>query len=142
MGNARETYSYQRALDMSQDLRLHCCQCINTLHGHHLIHGEVSNIDRFEKIKELEASIDFNRELRFSNRMPKHRSKVSHKGEYISIQIGDTRLSIDWEDALQLSTWFRIAGQKARAWAGDATRRMRLIGLATNATPDTGPRVY
>lgn len=142
VGKAEESYSYERALDLSQDLRLHCCQAINTISGHHRVHLEVGDINRFAEIKALLDSITYGPGYQYSNRNPEYRSHVTHDGEQVYVRIGNVKLGLEWEDALKLSTWFQAAGKKAKAWAGNNSSRIRCIGLATNATPDKGPRVF
>jgi hypothetical protein len=59
--------------------------------------------------------------------------RVWYEGELVVFQISD--LIIRWEapSALQIATWFRQAGTKAKAAAGDRSRTLNIAGTLTDA---------
>jgi hypothetical protein len=61
------------------------------------------------------------------------RWEVGNEGELVVFQISD--LIIRWEApaAMTIAAWFREAGQRAKAWAGDVSTTRRLLGILSDA---------
>lgn len=58
------------------------------------------------------------------------RQKVSVRteGEQVILAVGNSELRMDYELALQLSTWMRVHGKAAKRAAGDGSRHWAVIG--------------
>lgn len=48
------------------------------------------------------------------------------------LQIGNTEMKMDYEAAIQLSTWLRVRGKEAKQTAGDNSRHWSVIGKLTD----------
>lgn len=70
--------------------------------------------------------------MAFINTQPsllkKQRIEVRDEGELVVLQIGNTEMKMDYETAIQLSTWMRVHGKRAKQKAGDATRKWNVVG--------------
>ncbi len=47
------------------------------------------------------------------------------------LKIGNTEMKMDYEAAIQLSTWLRVRGKEAKQAAGDNSRHWSVIGNLT-----------
>ena len=56
---------------------------------------------------------------------------VSTKGQIVVVKIGNTEIEMDYETAIQLSTWMRVRGKEAKNNAGDHSRKWSCIGNRT-----------
>ncbi len=56
------------------------------------------------------------------------RISVQTEGELVSLTIGNATMRMDYETAIQLSTWMRVRGKEAKRIAGDNSRRWSVIG--------------
>jgi hypothetical protein len=59
------------------------------------------------------------------------RISVSCEGELVVFQVGNSVMKMDYETAIQLSTWLRVRGKEAKRFAGDERRHWSLIGNLT-----------
>jgi hypothetical protein len=53
---------------------------------------------------------------------------VHTEGTLVVLTIGNTELKMEYETAIQLSTWMRVRGKEAKRIAGDHSRRWNVIG--------------
>lgn len=60
--------------------------------------------------------------------LKKQRVGVRSEGELVILSVGNTELKMDYETAIQLSTWMRVRGKEAKRRAGDNSRHWTLIG--------------
>lgn len=60
--------------------------------------------------------------------LQKERIEVRTEGQLVVLQIGNTELKMEHETAIQLSTWLRVKGKKAKTLAGDNSRHWTVIG--------------
>lgn len=54
--------------------------------------------------------------------------KVDWKGEYVLLQVGNSTLTMHYEDALKISQWIRLRAKEAKAFVGDRGRSWSSIG--------------
>jgi hypothetical protein len=71
--------------------------------------------------------------------LKKQRIEVSTEGELVVLQIGNATMKMDYETALQLSTWMRVRGKEAKRVAGDDNRHWSVIGKLSNIINDGRP---
>lgn len=64
---------------------------------------------------------------------------VKTEGELVVLKIGSTEIKMEYETAIQLSTWLRVNGKKAKLAAGDVSRRWTVIGNLTAAEAGERP---
>lgn len=60
--------------------------------------------------------------------LQKQRIEVRAEGETVLLKIGNAEMRMDYEAAIQLSTWLRVRGKEAKRNAGDHSRRWMVIG--------------
>lgn len=60
--------------------------------------------------------------------LKKQRVGVHIDGELVVLTVGNAELKMDYETAIQLSTWMRVKGKEAKRIAGDNSRHWTLIG--------------
>ena len=53
---------------------------------------------------------------------------VRDEGELVAMHLGNVEVKFDYETAIQLSTWLRVHGKRAKERAGDESRRWNVIG--------------
>ena len=58
----------------------------------------------------------------------KQQVSVSTEGQVVVLKIGNTEIKMEYETAIQLSTWLRIKGKEAKRFAGDDSRKWSVIG--------------
>ena len=62
--------------------------------------------------------------------------RVYADGGMVTMEFGNVPITVDYNTALQLAQFLRIAGRKAKANAGDTSRNIRSFGLLTDAESD------
>ena len=62
----------------------------------------------------------------------KQQVSVSAEGQVVMLKIGNTEIKMEYETAIQLSTWLRVKGKEAKANAGDHSRKWSVIGNLQN----------
>jgi hypothetical protein len=62
------------------------------------------------------------------NLMQKQRIGVRTEGTLVVLQIGNSEMKMEYETAIQLSTWLRVKGKLAKRAAGDDSRKWHVIG--------------
>lgn len=62
------------------------------------------------------------------NLLQKQRIEVKTEGELVVLKIGNAEMKMDYETAIQVSTWLRVRGKEAKRIAGDDSRRWSIIG--------------
>lgn len=60
--------------------------------------------------------------------LQKQRIEVSAEGPLVTLRIGNAEMRMDYETAIQLSTWLRVRGKEAKRSVGDDSRRWAVIG--------------
>lgn len=65
--------------------------------------------------------------------------EVSTEGELVVLKIGNATMKMDYETALQLSTWMRVRGKEAKRVAGDDRRHWSVIGKLSTIINDGRP---
>lgn len=63
-----------------------------------------------------------------SDLLEKQLVKVSVDGTLVVLKIGSSEIKMEYETAIQLSTWLRVKGKLAKRVAGDDSRRWSVIG--------------
>lgn len=58
----------------------------------------------------------------------KQQVQVQTQGEMVLLKIGNTEIKMEYETAIQLSTWLRVRGKEAKRIAGDDSRKWTVIG--------------
>ncbi len=71
--------------------------------------------------------------------LKKQRIEVQAQGELVVLTIGNAALTMDYETAIQLSTWMRVRGKEAKRNAGDASRHWTVIGRLDDVTAGGRP---
>jgi hypothetical protein len=66
-------------------------------------------------------------------------TSVHVEGTLVVIKIGTSEIKMDYETALQLSTWMRVRGKEAKRNAGDDNRHWSVIGKLSNIINDGRP---
>ena len=61
------------------------------------------------------------------------RFSVSAEGERVVIEIGNSRLTMNYEDALTFSQWVRVRAKEAKRKAGDMSRHWHGIAILGGA---------
>ena len=56
------------------------------------------------------------------------RIAVHTEGPLVVLTVGNTELKMEYETAIQLSTWMRVRGKEAKRFAGDDRRHWTCIG--------------
>jgi hypothetical protein len=64
-----------------------------------------------------------------SDLLLKQRVAVSIEGTLVVLKVGNSELKMDYETAIQISTWLRVRGKQAKRLAGDTSRHWSVIGL-------------
>lgn len=54
---------------------------------------------------------------------------VESRGELVMIHIGNSTLTMGYEDAIQLSNWIRVRAKESKHRAGDVSRHWSVIGI-------------
>jgi len=60
--------------------------------------------------------------------LQRQRVEVVTKGELVVLRVGNSELTMEYETAIQLSTWLRVRGKEAKRNAGDVSRHWTVIG--------------
>lgn len=60
--------------------------------------------------------------------LQKQRIEVATEGELVVLRVGNAELKMEYETAIQLSTWLRVRGKEAKRLAGDQSRHWTVIG--------------
>lgn len=60
--------------------------------------------------------------------LQKQRVSVHLEGPLVVLTVGSAELKMDYETAIQLSTWMRVRGKEAKRKAGDNSRHWTVIG--------------
>ncbi len=55
-------------------------------------------------------------------------TEVKLEGQLVVLKIGSSEIKMEYETAIQLSTWLRVKGKEAKRIAGDDSRRWTVIG--------------
>lgn len=58
---------------------------------------------------------------------------VTVEGQLVVLQIGNATMKMEYETAIQLSTWLRVRGKEAKRIAGDTARHWTVIGRLSDA---------
>ena len=53
---------------------------------------------------------------------------VSTEGQLVVLKIGSSEIKMEYEAALQISTWMRVKAKQAKQLAGDNSRHWSVIG--------------
>lgn len=61
----------------------------------------------------------------------KSQVSVLTDGQLVLLRIGNTEIKMEYETAIQLSTWLRVKGKEAKLVAGDDSRTWSIIGRLT-----------
>lgn len=59
------------------------------------------------------------------------RIDVRREGSLVVLQIGNAEMKMEYETAIQLSTWLRVRGKEAKQLSGDNSRHWSVIGNLT-----------
>lgn len=62
----------------------------------------------------------------------KQQVQVGTEGQLVTLKIGNTEIKMEYETAIQLSTWLRVKGKEAKRMAGDDSRKWTIIGKLEN----------
>jgi len=62
--------------------------------------------------------------------------RVYPDGELVTMEFGNVPITVDYNTALDLARYLRIAGRKAKAAAGDNSFTIKAFGLLTDAEAD------
>lgn len=60
--------------------------------------------------------------------LQKQRVEVATEGALVVLRIGNAEMKMEYETAIQLSTWLRVRGKEAKRNAGDVSRHWTVIG--------------
>lgn len=60
--------------------------------------------------------------------LQRQRIEVAADGELVLLRIGNAEMRMEYETAIQLSTWLRVRGKEAKRLAGDTSRHWTVIG--------------
>lgn len=66
-----------------------------------------------------------------SSLLARQRLAVSAEGPLVTLKAGNVEIKMEYETAIQLSTWLRVRGKEAKRFAGDDSRRWHIIGNLT-----------
>jgi hypothetical protein len=58
----------------------------------------------------------------------KQKIQVCTEGQLVILKIGNTEIKMEYDTAIQLSTWLRVKGKEAKRFAGDDSRKWTIIG--------------
>jgi hypothetical protein len=56
------------------------------------------------------------------------KTEVKCEGQLVVLKIGSSEIRMEYETAIQLSTWLRVKGKEAKRIAGDDSRKWTIIG--------------
>lgn len=62
-----------------------------------------------------------------------NRFVVRAEGERVVIEIGNTKLTMNYEDAITFAQWIRVRGKEAKRNAGDQSRHWHGIAILGGA---------
>lgn len=71
--------------------------------------------------------------------LKRERIEVRTEGVLVVVQIGNSELKMEYDTALQLSTWIRVRGKEAKRNAGDRSLHWSVIGNLTAVEQDGRP---
>jgi hypothetical protein len=74
-----------------------------------------------------------------ANFLQPHRTEVSLNGTLVVLKMGNVEVSMEYEAAIQLSTWLRVRGKEAKRMAGDDRRKWSIIGKLDAVTHGERP---
>lgn len=66
----------------------------------------------------------------------KQKYSVSVQSDTVKMVFGNVPITVDYNTALELAQYLRIAGRKAKANAGDKSRTIRAYGVLSDAEAD------
>jgi len=58
----------------------------------------------------------------------RQRVEVLTEGPLVVLKVGNAEMRMEYETAIQLSTWLRVRGKEAKRLAGDTSRHWSVIG--------------
>ena len=65
--------------------------------------------------------------------LTKERITVASEGDIVHIDLGNVRVSLQYEAALLLSQWVRVRAKEAKRRAGDVSRHWSVLGTLHDA---------
>ena len=65
--------------------------------------------------------------------LTKERITVASEGDVVHIDLGNVRVSLQYETALLLSQWVRVRAKEAKRRAGDVSRHWSVLGTLHDA---------
>lgn len=134
-GHHEKVCSYNRALDISQNIRVIAKVAMYYDHEPHAQHRELAyDNERIQETLQKAQLIAVHTDIRSTEQDTEAWGRVTRDGAQVVLWIGTTGLGFHWRDALILSAWFRIAGKAAKRWAGDRSRRLRIVGILHDAS--------
>lgn len=60
--------------------------------------------------------------------LQRQRIEVRAEGQLVVLRVGNAEMRMEYDTALQLSTWLRVRGKEAKRLAGDTSRHWSVIG--------------
>lgn len=72
--------------------------------------------------------------------LKKQTVSVRTEGTVVVLQIGNSEMKMDYDAALQISTWMRVRAKEAKRVAGDNSRKWNVVGNL--AAIQAGERPY
>lgn len=63
-----------------------------------------------------------------ANLLQPQRTAVELDGTLVVLRMGNVEVKMEYEAAIQLSTWLRVRGKEAKRLAGDDRRKWTVIG--------------
>jgi hypothetical protein len=85
-----------------------------------------SRLDVYQSIDEINPE-------RRSTMTRQFKWRVDVDGEMVYLILADHQIGMHFETALKIAEWLRLAGRKAKRWAGDTGRIMTATGNLTDA---------
>lgn len=64
------------------------------------------------------------------------RIAVEAQGEHVLMHVGNSTLTMHYEDALKISQWIRVRAKEAKRLAGDMSRHWSVIAVLEDLNAD------
>jgi len=74
-----------------------------------------------------------------ANLLQPARTSVDLDGTLVVLKMGNVEVKMEYEAAIQLSTWLRVRGKEAKRLAGDDRRKWTVIGRLDAVTAGERP---
>ena len=136
IGRAQARLTYASAFTISQRLRLHSKAGMDWAGDNNRQWVARGQLDSGPAPRALPLGPGTGQPAQIRPQDPRKAIGIVNEGELVVMRLGaNVSAKFHYEVALKLSEWLRLRAREAKAWAGDTSRGLSVMGLLHDATP-------